>query len=906
MGKICWLEELELPSVILEFKNYTIPLSMTSFSNLSVYEEFLSCCCALKNSPRARPQSWEPQQLNGNGRNIKETRRAITTPGRLDLSPVKKAFLGLQFDNDDNDVITRVSARREGSARFGRRAVNKSATSINKQQGSGNSSNCQNDQLLSPEPFQDDQLLYSLLSPVSPNKVTSPLSPSPSSRHDIQYNNTTINSALPPNEKSLEESWNSLTFFNRKHRGRLSRKLGDFLPTSTAATTTTAATTVATTTTIPIQIDFIIPELPKGKDFVIDIISTWGDRHYVGLNGIEIFAITGELVQVDQITADPADINVLPEYNKDPRIVTNLLDRVNRTRDDMHLWLTPFTEGKHHYLHINFKRIETIAMIRIWNYNKSRIHSYRGVKDINIKLDGVLIFQGEIARACGGILGSTDAFGDTILFTTDEDILEKVSQHDDSFSSVMNIVNNETFMPKQPERPLTADIGEIRPMTCAGVRESMLNNGIIETTGAILCIDNLTINILCNWGHKTMIGLTGVQVLGETGTPVDINNLRCSDTQCTWNVNRLLDGVNETMDPEHMWCIQLKRLPIKLVITFKGPTHISSVILWNYNASPELSYCGVKQITITVDGRDLITDQLPTTSSDDNCSNYVLTRRAPGHLHYNFGQVIPLVMNKNYDSGPSVQNYKHILSPRDTENDEEYESPELPRGFVFQFQLLSTWGDEYYVGLNGIQMFNANGYNIPLTERNISAYPPSVNILNGIENDTRTVDKLIDGVNDTSDGRHMWLAPILPGELNRVYVTFDSEVTVSMIKLWNYGKTPSRGVKEFGILVDDLLVYNGVLDTVGIGLGRNNKHVPYRTVLFSNDRELARRERGTQVACSHFGHELDLITSLDNSRTTSGGSLISADQSQRPLTSLYTPTPSVSGVNSKNNDTLGS
>ena len=29
-----------------------------------------------------------------------------------------------------------------------------------------------------------------------------------------------------------------------------------------------------------------------------------------------------------------------------------------------------------------------------------------------IYLDGVTIFEGEIARACGGILGGTDAFGD--------------------------------------------------------------------------------------------------------------------------------------------------------------------------------------------------------------------------------------------------------------------------------------------------------------------------------------------------------------------------------------------------------------------------------------------------------------------------------------------------------------
>jgi len=44
----------------------------------------------------------------------------------------------------------------------------------------------------------------------------------------------------------------------------------------------------------------------------------------------------------------------------------------------------------------------------------------------------------------------------------------------------------------------------------------------------------------------------------------------------------------------------------------------------------------------------------------------------------------------------------------------------------------------------------------------VAAYPESVNVLSDITSDVRTPDKLIDGVNDTVDGRHMWLAPILP------------------------------------------------------------------------------------------------------------------------------------------------
>ena len=87
---------------------------------------------------------------------------------------------------------------------------------------------------------------------------------------------------------------------------------------------------------------------------------------------------------------------------------------------------------------------------------------------------------------------------------------------------------------------------------------------------------------------------------------------------------------------------------------------------------------------------------------------------------------------------------------------------------MFQFQLFSTWGDPYYIGLNGLEFYDENGYKIRLIENNVTAYPHSVNVLEGVTDDVRTPDKLIDGVNDTQDGRHMWLAPILPGMVRMV------------------------------------------------------------------------------------------------------------------------------------------
>ncbi len=89
-----------------------------------------------------------------------------------------------------------------------------------------------------------------------------------------------------------------------------------------------------------------------------------------------------------------------------------MVDGVNRTRDDLHMWLAPFTPGHAHLIRIRFAEPITVAMVRVWNYNKSRIHSTRGARDVEMYLDGGVVFRGEIARAWGGLTGGTEAFGE--------------------------------------------------------------------------------------------------------------------------------------------------------------------------------------------------------------------------------------------------------------------------------------------------------------------------------------------------------------------------------------------------------------------------------------------------------------------------------------------------------------
>lgn len=164
----------------------------------------------------------------------------------------------------------------------------------------------------------------------------------------------------------------------------------------------------------------------------------------------------------------------------------------------------------------------------------------------------------------------------------------------------------------------------------------------------------------------------------------------------------------------------------------------------------------------------------------------------------------------------AIKTTKPVVETKSTELKPKEKPQKVIRGRTLQVNIKESWGDLFYVGLNGLEVLDENGHALKITvspqidsKTCVVAEPRDMNSIPGHDQDHRTLENLFNCVNNTTDDHNMWLIPFNKGENHTITIDFGAIRTISAVRFFNYNKSLEdtlRGSKQVIIKVDDRLM----------------------------------------------------------------------------------------------------
>lgn len=172
-------------------------------------------------------------------------------------------------------------------------------------------------------------------------------------------------------------------------------------------------------------------------------------------------------------------------------------------------------------------------------------------------------------------------------------------------------------------------------------------------------------------------------------------------------LDKLINGVNVTMDDVNMWLIPFTQgSDHVLTVDLGSRVSLSGVRVWNYNKSEEDTFRGARVVHITIDGHSI-----------SPVEGFAL-RKAPGHANFDFGQFI------SFDERTQLE--QPADSTRALNLDHKIPGYVMPLNVScmhLHFKLLATCGDPHFIGLTALELFGARGETILLSPSQLAAFP---------------------------------------------------------------------------------------------------------------------------------------------------------------------------------------
>ena len=148
---------------------------------------------------------------------------------------------------------------------------------------------------------------------------------------------------------------------------------------------------------------------PTNYQIVLRVLSTWGHAHMAGLTEIQIYDSDGSQVLIPSAGINVVNRGIGPFYSLSKLMNSNIY-----TTDDKQMWVCNMpVPPKCLQIHFHFTSNKTIGGIIIWNYNKSLLDSVKGVKHLEIIIQGESVWNGVIQRGCAN---QYQEYGTEIIF----------------------------------------------------------------------------------------------------------------------------------------------------------------------------------------------------------------------------------------------------------------------------------------------------------------------------------------------------------------------------------------------------------------------------------------------------------------------------------------------------------
>ena len=131
--------------------------------------------------------------------------------------------------------------------------------------------------------------------------------------------------------------------------------------------------------------------------FILNILSNWGNKNYLGMTGIEIFDINNQKIKIKECIVEGGKNEHIERLFNDKIYTTNENDMwitdINNDKDSKN----PINNIKLYFYISNYLNLESINNINIWNYNGSELN--KSIKKIEILTrDEEIIYYGIVPK----------------------------------------------------------------------------------------------------------------------------------------------------------------------------------------------------------------------------------------------------------------------------------------------------------------------------------------------------------------------------------------------------------------------------------------------------------------------------------------------------------------------------